>query len=164
MGRIGGGLNRSVLPVIAWPVALFGQLLAFLFLYNTGINALQGGFESSRSVPRVKTLLVTLLLSSLIQVIPPFLFDATYHLGALWGFFMPAVMFVTPTKGKETIGEMICASVFAQVGDVLTSITPSIFQVSISANVRILLNRSGPARQPASHDRRRSSGSALVSL
>lgn len=97
-------------------------------LYNTGRQLLQVGFESSSSPPKVKTLLATFIISSLISLIPGFLFDAAQHFGALWCFFLPALLFVTPTKGGSTVAVMICDTLFAQIGDVITSVTPEIFQ------------------------------------
>lgn len=104
------------------------RLLGFLLLYNTGLKLLQSGFESPRSPPRVKSLLSTFIISSILSLVPSFLFDASHHFGALWCFFLPALLFVTPTKGGSTVAVMICDTLFAQIGDVITSVVPEIFQ------------------------------------
>lgn len=120
----------SIIPVFAWPLDFSAQLLGFLFLYNTGISSLQQGFESSKSIPCVKSLLAALLITSAVQLVPVFLFDGSYHFGALWSFALPALLFVTPTKGGDTIVMMICDTVFSQIGEVLRSVVPEALQVS----------------------------------
>lgn len=122
--------HLSIIPVFAWPLDFCAQLLGFLFLYNTGISSLQQGFESSKSIPRVKSLLAALLITSAAQLVPVFLFDGSYHFGALWSFALPALLFVTPTKGGDTVVMIICDTVFAQLGEVLRSVVPEALQVS----------------------------------
>jgi hypothetical protein len=118
----------SILPIFAWPLDFLARLLGFLLLYNTGLQLLQAGFESSRSPAKVKTLLSTFIISSLLSLVPSFLFDTSHHFGALWCFFLPALLFVTPTKGGSTVAVMICDTLLAQVGDVVTSVVPEMFQ------------------------------------
>jgi hypothetical protein len=86
--------------------------------------------ESSKSIPRVKSLLAALLITSAAQLVPVFLFDGSYHFGALWSFALPALLFVTPTKGGDTVVMIICDTLFAQVGEVLRSVVPEALQVS----------------------------------
>ncbi|RSH93528.1 hypothetical protein EHS25_007886 [Saitozyma podzolica] len=149
------GLLQSIIPVFAWPLDFCAQLLGFLFLYNTGISSLQQGFESSKSIPRVKSLLAALLITSAAQLVPVFLFDGSYHFGALWSFALPALLFVTPTKGGDTVVMIICDTLFAQVGEVLRSVVPEALQddqgsqLVLIGGVLIALLLSNPAHGPS---------------
>ncbi|GFZ50126.1 hypothetical protein JCM24511_07881 [Saitozyma sp. JCM 24511] len=149
------GLLQSIIPVFAWPLDFCAQLLGFLFLYNTGISSLQQGFESSKSIPRVKSLLAALLITSAAQLVPVFLFDGSYHFGALWSFALPALLFLTPTKGGDTVVMIICDTVFAQLGEVLRSVVPEALQdeqasqLVLIGGVLIALLLSNPAHGPS---------------
>jgi hypothetical protein len=63
-----------------------------------------------------------------VSLIPSFLFDASHHFGALWSFFLPALLCVTPKKGGPTVATMLCDTIFAQLGDVITSVVPEMLQ------------------------------------
>ncbi len=126
-----------ILPVFNWPLDLLGRLLGFLFLYNSGIHELAAGFGSSDTkANQVKSLLVAYLIVSTTQLVPPFLFDAGYHFGAMWSFFLPVILFITPdpTKPQQTIAKMVCDSVFSQISTIVQSLIPERLQVSLEAD------------------------------
>jgi len=126
-------LTLSTVPIFAWPLDFFAHLLSFVFLYNSGTDELRAGFGASESrAYKVKSLLTVYLIVSVFEIVPAFAFDTTYHLGALWNFVLPVLLFVTPDKKnpKETVAVWIADSVFAQVSSVIDSIVPDAFVVS----------------------------------
>lgn len=124
--------NPRVLPIFQWPLDMVSRLLAFLFLYSSGMAELKEGFQSERRATTVKSLLVCYIIASSIQLIPAFMFDTYYHFGALWNFFLPVFLFVTPSKDKpkETIAVMICDTFFSQIASAINGIIPSGLNVS----------------------------------
>ena len=128
---------RSTMPLFAWPLDFAARLLSFVFLYNSGLEELKAGFgsRSETSAMKVKSQLTVLLLVSFCEQVPMFLFDTTYHFGALWTFLLPMCLFITPDRRnpKETVAVWIADSIFAQVSNVLDSIVPEAFVVSVMA-------------------------------
>ena len=119
--------------MFAWPLDFFARLLSFVFLYNSGVEELRSGFGTSDSkAHKVKSLLTVFLLVSLLELIPQFAFDTTYHFGALWTFLLPVLFFVTPDpkNPKETVAIWIADSIMGQVSNVIDSVVPDAFVVS----------------------------------
>ncbi|ORX38546.1 SPX domain-domain-containing protein [Kockovaella imperatae] len=125
------GVIQSTLPLFAWPLDYFARLLSFVFLFNTGHDLLKKGWGSGSDTDamKVKSFLTLYLLVSLLEMVPMFLFDTTYHFGALWTFLLPMALFITPNKSnpKETLAVWIADSIFAQVSNVLDSVVPDGF-------------------------------------
>jgi len=106
-------------------------MLGFIFLYNGGLAQLQSGFRNPKTANQVKAYLTTLLILSAIQLIPAVLFDTTTHMGALWGFLVPVLLFTCPDwNPDQPIAVMICDSVFASISLAISSIIPTSVQVS----------------------------------
>ena len=107
------------------------RLLGFLFLYNSGIDELSSGFKTSDTkAEKVKSLLVSYLVVSMVQLVPVFLFDVHHYFGALSNFLLPVVLFVTPSGKGQTIAEIICDTLFNQMSTVLQSVIPERLQAS----------------------------------
>lgn len=122
--------SHSFFPVFAWPLDAASQLLSFLFLYNTALSDLRDGFKRDSEIHRIKSLLTTFLITFTTQLIPGFLFDSTYHFGALWTFFLPVLLFINP-DGKDkakTIASLVSDTVFVQVEQVIRSVIPREFE------------------------------------
>jgi hypothetical protein len=106
-------------------------MLGFVFLYNGGLAELQNGFKNPKTVSQVKAYLTTLLILSAAQIVPAILFDTTTHMGALWGFLLPVLLFTCPDwNADQPIAVMICDSVFAALSLALSSVIPPSVQVS----------------------------------
>lgn len=107
-------------------------MLGFFFLYNSGIDQLTAGFArpSDTSASKVKSLLIALLIVSSVQLVPAFLFDTVHHFGALWCFFLPIVLFVTPdgTGRGPTVATTIWDTVFSQISMAISTVVPKQFQ------------------------------------
>ena len=123
--------NIRVLPIFKWVFDFFARMLGFVFLYNGGLAELQKGFKNPKTVSQVKAYLTTLLILSAAQIVPAILFDTTTHMGALWGFLLPVLLFTCPDwNPDQPIAVMICDSVFASLSLALSSVIPPSVQVS----------------------------------
>jgi len=121
-----------VLPIFKWIFDPLARMLGFIFLYNGGLAQLQSGYRSARTANQVKAYLTTLLILSAIQLIPAVLFDTTTHMGALWGFLVPVLLFTCPDwNADQPIAVMICDSVFATISLAISSVIPASVQVSL---------------------------------
>jgi hypothetical protein len=81
-----------------------------------------------------------LLILSAIQLIPAVLFDTSTHMGALWGFLVPVLLFTCPDwNSDQPIAVMICDSVFASVSLAISSVIPA--SISVSYRLEILTDR-----------------------
>lgn len=122
-----------VLPIFKWVFDSLARMLGFIFLYNGGLAQLQSGYRSPKTANQVKAYLTTLLILSAIQLIPAVLFDTTTHMGALWGFLVPVLLFTCPDwNADQPIAVMICDSVFATISLAISSVIPASVQVSLS--------------------------------
>jgi hypothetical protein len=122
-----------VLPIFKWVFDSLARMLGFIFLYNGGLAQLQSGYRSPKTTNQVKAYLTTLLILSAIQLIPAVLFDTTTHMGALWGFLVPVLLFTCPDwNADQPIAVMICDSVFATISLAISSVIPASVQVSLS--------------------------------
>jgi hypothetical protein len=123
----------STIPVFAGPLDFLARLLSFAFLYKSGTTELSAGYGSSETRAfKVKSLLTAYSVVSLIDLLPTFAFDTTYHFGALWNFLFPVLLFIVPDKNnpKETLAVWIADSVFAQISSILSGFIPDAFTVS----------------------------------
>ncbi|WRT70074.1 uncharacterized protein IL334_007068 [Kwoniella shivajii] len=134
-------LIQSFIPLFQWPLDFVARWLGFMFLFNSGLEELKEGFESSRKANKIKSLLTVLLVSSAIQLIPNFLFDTYYHFGALWAFFLPVVLFITPWKETpdQTLASMICDTFFGSASMIISSLIPDSFQGENGQNMAIMV-------------------------
>ncbi|WVR03249.1 hypothetical protein IAU60_000240 [Kwoniella sp. DSM 27419] len=133
-------LVQSLVPIFQWPLDLAARLLGFLFLYNSGLDELRIGFESSRRAGKIKSLLTCFLVLSSLQLIPNVLLDTHYHFGALWAFLLPVVLFITPwTEAPEqTVASLVCDTFFAPGSAILSGIIPDGLQAENGQNMAIL--------------------------
>lgn len=123
-----------------WIFDFFARMLGFIFLYNGGLAQLQSGYRSSRTANQVKAYLTTLLILSAIQLIPAVLFDTTTHMGALWGFLVPVLLFTCPDwNADQPIAVMICDSVFATISLAISSVIPASVQVSFGVVIWLMV-------------------------
>lgn len=122
--------DGSILPLFGWILGSLARILGFSFVYNTGVVLLKEGFESRKTAGKVKSLLTVLVVTSVFEVVPAFLFDASKHLGTLWSFGLPALLSITPTPGGKTVAALFCDNFFAQIATFIGSIMPGSFQVS----------------------------------
>ncbi|KAK8853343.1 hypothetical protein IAR55_004047 [Kwoniella newhampshirensis] len=135
------GIIQSFIPLFQWPLDFVARYLGFIFMYRSGLDELKEGFESSRRAPKVKSLLTVFMLSSAIQLIPNFLFNTYYHFGALWSFFLPVILFITPWKDapEQTLATLICDTFFSSGAAVLGSLIPASMQGENGQNLAILV-------------------------
>lgn len=118
-----------MLPLFGWILQSFARLLSFSFTYSSGVLLLKAGYESRKTAVRVKGLLTVLVVSSVFEVLPVFLFNATNHLGPLWTFGLPVILYTTPTPGDATVAEMMCDSFGGQAAGCIAAIMPGSFKV-----------------------------------
>ncbi|WWD19771.1 hypothetical protein CI109_104235 [Kwoniella shandongensis] len=118
--------NSRFIPLFQWPLDFVARYLGFIFLYHSGLDELKAGFESGRRAPKVKSLLTVFILSSAMQLVPNFLFNTYYHFGALWSFFLPVILFITPWQDApdQTIATLICDTFFSSGAVVIGSLIP----------------------------------------
>ena len=122
---------RRFIPFLEWPLDSFARLLGFLFLYNSGIDELSSGYKTSDTkAEKVKSLLVTYLITSMVQLVHVFLLDVRHYLGGLSNFLLPVMLLVTPNGKGRTVAEIICDTLFSQMSTVLQSIIPEKLQAS----------------------------------
>nr|XP_019010484.1 uncharacterized protein I206_04953 [Kwoniella pini CBS 10737]OCF49265.1 hypothetical protein I206_04953 [Kwoniella pini CBS 10737] len=134
-------LLQSFIPLFQWPLDFVARWLGFVFLFGSGTEELKLGFESSRKANKIKSLLTIFLILSALQLIPNFLFDTYYHFGALWSFFLPVILFITPFKETpdQTIASIICDTFFSSFSMVLGSLIPDSMQGENTQNMAILV-------------------------
>lgn len=129
-----------VLPIFKWIFDPLARMLGFIFLYNGGLAQLQSGYRSSRTANQVKAYLSTLLILSAIQLIPAVLFNTTTHMGALWGFLVPVLLFTCPDwNADQPIAVMICDSVFATISLAISGVIPASVQVSLDWKCNLII-------------------------
>ncbi|WWC64759.1 uncharacterized protein I303_107370 [Kwoniella dejecticola CBS 10117] len=133
-------LLQSFVPLFQWPLDFVARWLGFVFLFGSGTEELRAGFESSRKANKIKSLLTVFLILSALQLIPNFLFDTYYHFGALWAFFLPVILFITPFKENpdQTIASMFCDTFFSSFSMGLGSLIPYSLQGENAQNMAIL--------------------------
>ncbi|CAD6589433.1 MAG: hypothetical protein TREMPRED_005354 [Tremellales sp. Tagirdzhanova-0007] len=113
---IGAGTLQTFIPFLEWPLDSFARLLGFLFLYNSGIDELSSGYKTSDTkAEKVKSLLVTYLITSMVQLVHVFLLDVRHYLGGLSNFLLPVMLLVTPNGKGRTVAEIICDTLFSQM-------------------------------------------------
>ncbi|KIR34249.1 hypothetical protein I352_03486 [Cryptococcus deuterogattii MMRL2647] len=99
-------------------------------LQISGIEELQKFFASGQSAAKVKSILTVFVVTSTLQLVPSFLFDTHHHFKALWGFFLPYMLFIAPCKDApgQTVAALLCDTLFAplstNIGIPFTSIFP----------------------------------------
>lgn len=122
-----------MLPIFKWPLDFLARLLGFLFLYNGGLAELQNGYRSDKAAVQVKGFMTAFLLLSAMQLIPAVLFDTVGHIGALWGFLVPVLLFVCPDwNPDQPIAVMICDTFFAQISLAISSVIPSVVSAQMT--------------------------------
>ena len=122
-------LTRSVFPPLMWPLDLLSQFLGFLFLHTIGISHLREGFSSSSRQIAVRTILTAFVLTTLVNLVPMFLFDVFYHFGGLWGFWLPVLMFTVVDSGGGTVASWVCEGLFGALGGLANDFAPRYFKV-----------------------------------
>nr|XP_031861628.1 uncharacterized protein CI109_002858 [Kwoniella shandongensis]KAA5528700.1 hypothetical protein CI109_002858 [Kwoniella shandongensis] len=132
---------QSFIPLFQWPLDFVARYLGFIFLYHSGLDELKAGFESGRRAPKVKSLLTVFILSSAMQLVPNFLFNTYYHFGALWSFFLPVILFITPWQDApdQTIATLICDTFFSSGAVVIGSLIPDSMGGENGQNMAILV-------------------------
>ncbi|WVQ64556.1 uncharacterized protein L199_002723 [Kwoniella botswanensis] len=134
------GLIQSFIPLFQWPLDFVSRWLSFLFLFGTGLDELRQGFESSRRAPKIKSLLTVFVIVSALQLIPNFLFETYYHFGALWSFFLPVILFITPFKDSpdQTFASLLCDTFFGGVSMMISAVMPDSMSGENSQNMAVL--------------------------
>ncbi|WWC91872.1 uncharacterized protein L201_006819 [Kwoniella dendrophila CBS 6074] len=135
------GLLQSFIPIFQWPLDFIARWLGFIFLFGSGLEELKEGFESSRKANKIKSILTVFLLLSGLQLIPNFLFNTTYHFGALWSFFLPVILFITPWKESpdQTIASIICNTFFYSASMIIANLIPDSLQGENGQNMAMLV-------------------------
>ncbi|WVW81461.1 hypothetical protein I302_103455 [Kwoniella bestiolae CBS 10118] len=134
------GLIQSFIPLFQSPLDFAARWLGFLLLFGTGTSELKEGFASSRKANKIKSLLTIIVLLSALQLIPNFLFDTYYHFGALWSFFLPVILFITPFKESpdQTLASILCDTFFGGAAMVLGGLIPDSMSGENGQNMAIL--------------------------
>ncbi|WVQ86123.1 hypothetical protein IAT38_008291 [Cryptococcus sp. DSM 104549] len=117
----------------------FVMFLIVIAVVQSGLDHLRLGFGSGHKVDRTKSLLTTTMLISALQLIPSFIFDTQYHFGALWQFFVPVVLSITPWKDapEQTVATTICDTFFSVWAAALNTALPNMLSFESSTPVAV---------------------------
>ncbi|KAL7424484.1 hypothetical protein Q5752_000168 [Cryptotrichosporon argae] len=121
---VGLSILQTAVPIFGAALDALAHFLSFLYLHNTGLALLRGG--ARKPAARVRTLLVTYLFLSALDVVPRFALDAPAHLGALWSFAVPLALTVTPYPEDRdgTVAGMLADLAWTPLCELLEGWTP----------------------------------------